>query len=323
MEQINTIAKKQRKPRTKKADMIKKKEEMEKLKAQNPPKKRGRKPKGGKIIKANIDIHESVVEQKLHILHLKCKLSDLTNNETFQNINVYNPNIVKQIDAYNSKEDFENYSLIEHEQTNEIIEINKSETKQASHVTPTNMEKEKTSEKKMINLKLKKLEKSLYCKNISNKSACFWCTYEFNSHSIHIPKLYHKDKYEVYGCFCSPECACSFLFSEKIDTNTKFERYQLLNYIYGTIYNYEKDIKPAPNPHYTLSKFYGNLSIQEYRQLLDYDRLILVIDKPLTKIYPELHEDNNDFQTIYDNKISLKKNNKINKSQILNKVFSY
>ena len=50
MKQINTIAKKQRKPRTKKADMIKKKEEMEKLKAQNPPKKRGRKPKDGKII---------------------------------------------------------------------------------------------------------------------------------------------------------------------------------------------------------------------------------------------------------------------------------
>ena len=42
--------KKQRKPRTKKADMIKKKEEMEKLKQLQPPKNRGRKPKGGKIV---------------------------------------------------------------------------------------------------------------------------------------------------------------------------------------------------------------------------------------------------------------------------------
>ena len=32
--------------------------------------------------------------------------------------------------------------------------------------------------------------------------------------------------------------------------------------------NYTKNIKPAPNPHYTLEKFYGNLSIQEYRRLL-------------------------------------------------------
>ena len=47
----------------------------------------------------------------------------------------------------------------------------------------------------------------------------------------------------------------------------------------------------------------GNLDIQEYRQLLTYERLLLIIEKPLTKIYPELHEDSNDFETIYDNKI--------------------
>ena len=66
----------------------------------------------------------------------------------------------------------------------------------------------------------------------------------------------------------------------------------------------------------------GNLTIQEYRQLLSYDRLILVIDKPLTKIYPEIHEDNNEFETIYDNKILLKKSEKVNKTNILNKVFN-
>ena len=71
-----------------------------------------------------------------------------------------------------------------------------------------------------------------------------------------------------------------------------------------------------------MNKYYGNLTIQEYRQLLEYDRLILVIDKPLTKIYPELHEDNNEFETIYENKIVLKKPKQINKSNVLNKVFS-
>ena len=101
----------------------------------------------------------------------------------------------------------------------------------------------------------------------------------------------------------------------------KYERYQLLNYVYGKIYDYKKDIKPAPDPHYTLEKFYGNLTIQEYRQTLNYDRLILIIDKPLTKIYPELHEDTNDFETIYENKILLKKSDKVNKSDVLNKVF--
>ena len=39
----------------------------------------------------------------------------------------------------------------------------------------------------------------------------------------------------------------------------------------------------------------GNLTIQEYRKLLHNERLLILIDKPLTIIYPELHEDNNEF----------------------------
>ena len=50
-----------------------------------------------------------------------------------------------------------------------------------------------------------------------------------------------------------------------------------------------------------LNKFYGNLTIQEYRALLRNERLFLIIDKPLTKIFPELHEDSDDF--ILNNKI--------------------
>jgi hypothetical protein len=88
---------------------------------------------------------------------------------------------------------------------------------------------------------------------------------------------------------------------ENIDSSIKFERYQLINYIYSKIYNYNKNIKPAPNPYYMLEKYYGNLSIQEFRSLLQNERLFLIVDKPLTRIMPELHEDNDDF--IINNKI--------------------
>ena len=44
-----------------------------------------------------------------------------------------------------------------------------------------------------------------------------------------------------------------------------------------------------------LEKFYGNLSIQEYRTLLSNERLFLIVDKPLTRIMPELHQDNEDY----------------------------
>lgn len=331
--QTEVPVKKPRKPRTKKADMIKKKEELEKIKQNQPPKKRGRKPKGGKIVKTIMsNTIEPMEEEKNIIIHLKCKLDDLCNNDNsiINKTEQYNPNIIN-IEPYNDEESL-NYTYL----NNKYIEGEKNNTKNNKFESFDNSSVEdnskktvnhansnhKESAKKNINNKLKELEMSLNLNNVNNSSACFWCTYEFNSNPIYIPSLFFQNKYDVYGCFCSPECACSYLFNEPIDDNTKFERYQLLNYLYGEIYNYSKNIKPAPNPYYTLNKYYGNLSIQEYRQLLEYDRLILIINKPLTKIYPELHEDNNDFETIYENKISLKKNSKVDKNRILNKVFT-
>ena len=56
---------------------------------------------------------------------------------------------------------------------------------------------------------------------------------------------------------------------------------------------------------------YNNLSIQEYRALLRNERLFLIVDKPLTRILPELHEDNDDF--IINNKIIPSNNFQIKK----------
>ena len=101
---------------------------------------------------------------------------------------------------------------------------------------------------------------------------------------------------------------------ENIDQASKMERYALLNFIYGKLYNYEKNIKPAPNPYYILDKYYGNLSIQEYRKLLTTERLLLIVDKPLCRQLPELHEDNDDF--LLNNKIgNTTSRYKIKKSQ--------
>ena len=43
-------------------------------------------------------------------------------------------------------------------------------------------------ENKIIWKKIKNLEFQLHTNNISNKSACFWCTYDFENPSIYIPK---------------------------------------------------------------------------------------------------------------------------------------
>jgi hypothetical protein len=183
-----------------------------------------------------------------------------------------------------------------------------------------------------INSKLKELQKLLHTNDISDKkSACFWCTYSFDNPSVYIPKYKLQNSYQVYGCFCSPECATSYLYSENIDTSVKFERYQLINYIYSKVYDYNHNIKPAPNPYYLLDKYFGNLSISEYRKLLRNDRLLMVIDKPLTRVLPELHEETNNFMMTTHNepsntsiyKVKKKSINPVTKNSIVSENFGF
>jgi len=168
--------------------------------------------------------------------------------------------------------------------------------------------------KKLNHLKLC-FHKSDVFQNIgagTRRSCCFWDTCEFDTPPIYIPKCVAPNGgYNVYGCFCSPECALAYLMNEGVDTSVKFERCQMLNAMYGRLLNYEKSIKPAPNPQYILNKFYGNLSIQEYRKLFKSEQIVYVVNKPLTHILPEMYEDNNDF--LLNNKVIPNNNHKLKK----------
>ena len=292
-------------------------------------KKRGRKPKGGKIIQQVVPINNQKIERPNVILHLKCSMKDLqaTNGSSCL------------IESFNfaSKTDL-SYELLNgsdaklSQNMNQIANLNQPHN---SNTMDNNNDYDDDDDvvckdnNKEIWRKLKQLEHNLHVNNINNKkSACFWCTCDFDNPPVYIPKHYINDTYHVYGCFCSPECGVAHLMHEAIDSSTKFERYHLLNHIYSKIYEYKKNVKPAPNPYYMLEKYYGNLSIQEYRSLLRNERLFLIVDKPLTRILPELHEDNDEF--ILNNKIipsnnyqlkSRMQKKKPNKGSILNEKF--
>ena len=286
------------------------------VKEEKVHKKRGRKPKGGKIIiNNNTQVTDTVHEYNI-ILHLKCGENDLVHNNFLSSIN-YDPTIhaVETFQFENSKDI--NYLIINNENDNEkdnsknINNINNNNPLLGSNDFNTTFlagnsfnnnkniktnEPEELDHTKHLWKKIKELTINLHKNNIQDKkSDCFWCTCPFDNPPLYIPKYELNSIYYCYGCFCSPECATAFLFKETIDTSTRFERYHLLNHIYCKIYNYTKNIKPAPDPYYTLNKYYGNLTIQEYRLLLKNERILIVVDKPLSRILPELHEDNDDF----------------------------
>jgi hypothetical protein len=302
-----------------------------------PIKKRGRKPKGGKLILKQTDKNISELPITNVILHLKCSIHDLNeyNNKINQIVTdplIYNPLIPPVIVSYNSNNEtsFSNYEMqiksnvLDNDDVYKDIDSKSNNNNVISglcqscnskntnnNVSMTNIDSETYDDDaeiniKDINQKLKKIKLQLY-KNINpdKKSACFWCTYEYDNPPCYIPKYEMDAQLYGYGSFCRPECAVAFLMKESLDDSTKFERYHLLNQVYSKIYEYKKNIKPAPNPYFLLDKYYGNLSIQEYRKLLKTEHMLLVIEKPMTRILPELHEDNDDFiMNIYGNTAS-------------------
>lgn len=301
-------------------------------------KKRGRKPKGGKIIEQSTSANNLIEAKTNVILHLKCSIKDLNANLFGTNIESFTfglkSNIGSNCEMINSSSthlDSLNTNSKSSLSSNLNMQIQHNDThEQISHNNNIN-NNDFECETKDIWKKLKQLEHNLHMNNISDKrSACFWCTYDFDNPPVYIPKHHIKDSYHVYGCFCSPECAAAYLMEENIDSSSKFERYYLLNHIYSKIYNYTKEIKPSPNPYYMLDKYYGNLTIQEYRALLRNERLFLIVDKPLTRILPELHEDNDDFiinnKIIPSNTYQIKKNTQkknSSKSDIIHEKFGF
>jgi hypothetical protein len=293
------------------------------------PKKRGRKPKGGKIIITNCLPECPPLPEPNIILHLKCGSADLTETTfaTILDCGIGN----RGGGAVVGGQGIDNFQFerthLQYQELPGVIKHLPNDTDDENESNATDSSKNNSN--RVLWKKIRELTYNLHCNTIADKkSACFWCTCDFDNPPIFLPKHEINGTYYCYGCFCSPECATAYLLKEPIDTSTRFERYHLLNHIYCKIYEYKKNIKPAPDPYYTLTKYYGNLSIQEYRRLLKSERLLLVVDKPLSRTLPELHEDNDDFMSSGNtippaSKFKLRRKAKQTKSDIMSESFNF
>lgn len=267
-------------------------------------KKRGRKPKGGKLIIKDACNKPSAPVPTNVILHLKCSLKDIEDDVILNKNNLigdplnYKASVPPTVQAYDNANNDNRFFELDHNSGEQSLNAYNTPTVSANTCMKCMGESDANVNIKDINMKLKQLKISLYKNTMDEKkSACFWCTYDYDNQSCYIPKCENDGEIQGYGSFCRPECAVAYLMRENIDDSTKFERYHLLNRVYNKIYGFKNNIKPAPNPHYMLDKFYGNLNIQEYRKLLNSERMLMVVESPLTRILPELHEDTDDFTT--------------------------
>jgi hypothetical protein len=247
-----------------------------------------KKTKGAKIIDTLLPLNQPPVKMNNIILLLKCSIREIDeyiqqNIWNSDSLN-YNPNVPNEIIAYEQKNTIPIFGdwqeTIEKPLPTTYLEENQNKNKDNSEYTKPNVcsicNNDTLSENEYH--KIKQLKIQFYKNDLQDKkSDCFWCTYPFDNEPCYILQYGLKNDIYGHGSFCSPECGVAYLFGKQmdLDDSAKTESYQLMNYYYGKPNQYQQSIKPALIPYYLLEKFYGNLTIQEYRKLTKSQHMLL------------------------------------------------
>jgi len=264
-------------------------------------KKRGRKPKQVFIMDQSdlkIDTDEQV------ILHLpinskdKNELSDAVpqpfdNNEALYPISNGGSSLDEN---QNDNHLFLNISKIvqpnPQEDVNDILEELNKQRQQEINYSNTNNEKISYVFLDYLEYNFKQSWPS------STRINCLWCCEEFDNEPYGIPMRKEGDTFYMFGNFCCPQCAAAYIFDENDNTNELWERYSLLNFLYGS----NNDKINIALPRLALKKFGGPFTIEEWKKKSKC-KTYKVIMPPMVSIIPTLEEitidsDNSFFQGI-------------------------
>lgn len=145
----------------------------------------------------------------------------------------------------------------------------------------------------------------------SNTSiCCYWCCHRFDNAPYGIPVNFQNDFFNVYGCFCSLECAAAYNFKSNESVDQMWERYNLINMLYRKLL-LGKLVKPAPD-RISLKMFGGYLEIEKFREHFKSDKILNVNFPPMSSLTQQI-EEINDYELNNDYKYIPIDNDRINK----------
>jgi hypothetical protein len=295
-------------------------------------KKRGRKPKG-KIINYDNNIDTNISEKICTniVTNLPIKLIDIldnniNNNEIIdesENIFIKNNDEMMSttVDLFicnspikekeKEKEKEKKYNCKCDEYVNKIKELNNIIENMTNKLNKNEMQ---IKERKVhyMNINFVKLNGTDYEFQEKTDVHCWWCCHSFDTMPCLLPEKYYDNKYYVFGCFCSYNCALAYNID--IDDYKTNERTTLLNYLYYEIYKLDTKLEIAL-PRTSLKIFGGPLTIEEYRKILiTNNKEYKFIMPPMVCIIPLIEEDYKN--TLYS-KTKINSNIDINKYKYL------
>ena len=252
--------------------------------------KRGRKPK---VVYTSYENNLPCSSDDEHII---MKLNIVSKTE--------NTDIIVNPDPFNTNQ-FPNFSEIEPETVNVHVDT----------VTSS--------------LKIVELLKDFEEKNKNNEwpqttnICCYWCCNQFQNAPFGIPLKYINNRFEVYGCFCSLECATAYNFDSRDSQDEIWERYNLINLLAKKIGL--SNVKAAPS-RLALTMFGGYLSIDAFRNYCKTGKVININFPPMMTLTQQIEEINeceisndrtyipvdNDRINKYKEKLCLKRSKPIN-----------
>jgi hypothetical protein len=154
-----------------------------------------------------------------------------------------------------------------------------------------NLVSKQTSDVRVLELLKDFEEKNKINEWPSNTSiACYLCCHRFTNAPFGIPINYKNDRFEVFGCFCSLECAAAYNFKKTDSIDEMWERYNLINLMSRKM-DIGTYIKPAPEV-LSLKMFGGHLDIDKFREYFKSNRVISINFPPMTSITQQLEEVN-------------------------------
>ena len=230
------------------------------------PKKRGRPKKNNIFNKTEKKHSEAAIDNNENeeiVLYLPIQVEDESSEKnvfTIKEDEFLSPkSLINSISMESdSPEDIDTNRLYEEiKKKNEIIKQLKCKLSSADNQESITISKKtKNMPRNLVDIK----DEKHICRDETNV-ACWWCTYNFLTVPCFLPEQIIDDKYYVFGCFCSLNCAVAYNYNQD-DYKTQ-KRHSLLIRMYRSIIH-GADVNAAPNWK-TLQKFGGDLTIDEFR----------------------------------------------------------
>ena len=124
----------------------------------------------------------------------------------------------------------------------------------------------------------------------TTNSACLWCCHTFTNIPWGIPYQYRKNKFQLFGNFCLPNCALAYILQYYKEDDSFWEKISLLNLLYFKVFGEYKNLTPSIDKM-ALKLFGGKLDIDEYRNINGLNNKMYNIEfPPCNTIIPILEE---------------------------------